>query len=313
MPTIQSAFLELLRRVELNPSRVALASQRYNAIKSVIASDIGGATVQQVGSFHRQTKIRPRDLSDSLDVDALVVLNEVRAYPSSGGLSPAGAVQRIITALRRNQTYEIMEPSLDAPAVILEYADGFSMEIVPGFSELTGKYPRAGGPPCYIVPGSGAREWVPADYDFDASRLTIRNQSQESSGLLVPSIKLLKDLLRNWKLGLNSFHIEILAAEIIPPVLMGWRNNNKSFGYQHIVADFLSQAHALLHGPVMFEGSYSTPVDSGLSLSELRSIGGFLSSHGSEAWELCRIENLDQACTQWKNFWGEPFPTSSAL
>jgi hypothetical protein len=58
---VSCAFAELLRRLELNPTRRALASQRYNAVKQVIEENLSGATVRQIGSFQRQTKIRPVD------------------------------------------------------------------------------------------------------------------------------------------------------------------------------------------------------------------------------------------------------------
>jgi len=34
--TVADAFTELLKRIELNPARVTLASQRYSAIKATI-------------------------------------------------------------------------------------------------------------------------------------------------------------------------------------------------------------------------------------------------------------------------------------
>lgn len=61
---VDEAFREALGRIELNPSRVELASQRYNAVKASIESALPGKTLRQIGSFQRKTKIRPVDLSD---------------------------------------------------------------------------------------------------------------------------------------------------------------------------------------------------------------------------------------------------------
>src|SRR5260370_12200907 len=69
---MKEAFAAALSRIELNPTRVQLASQRYNAIKQVIEQALPGKTVTQIGSFQRRTKIRPLDLRDQLDIDLLV-------------------------------------------------------------------------------------------------------------------------------------------------------------------------------------------------------------------------------------------------
>jgi len=70
--SVNEAFIELLKRIELNPARVTLASQRYNAIKTTVENALPGKTVSQIGSFQRKTKIRPADLGDALDIDAVV-------------------------------------------------------------------------------------------------------------------------------------------------------------------------------------------------------------------------------------------------
>jgi hypothetical protein len=69
--TVRGAFRDFLSRIELNPTRVQLASERYTAVKGVVERALPGKQVRQVGSFQRQTKIRPADLGDELDIDAL--------------------------------------------------------------------------------------------------------------------------------------------------------------------------------------------------------------------------------------------------
>ena len=66
--TVSAGFKELLKRIELNPTRVALASQRYNAVADRIARELPGCEVRQVGSFQRRTKIRPLEEDDPLGV-----------------------------------------------------------------------------------------------------------------------------------------------------------------------------------------------------------------------------------------------------
>src|SRR5437868_1509472 len=93
--TVKDGFAELLRHIELNDTRVALASQRYQAVQKTLETNLPGKTVKQIGSFQRRTKTRPQDLGDALDLDALVVFGRFTAYalPGRGGITPSGALQ----------------------------------------------------------------------------------------------------------------------------------------------------------------------------------------------------------------------------
>jgi hypothetical protein len=127
----------------LNPTRVQLASQRYNAIKQVIEQELPGKTVTQIGSFQRKTKIRPLDMSDKLDIDLLVKFKTVTSLWSEFfGLwgTPGGTLKEIQKVLIADQTYRIMRPKPDAPTVLLTYADQFTFEIVPALVDKTGRY-----------------------------------------------------------------------------------------------------------------------------------------------------------------------------
>src|SRR6266478_2779040 len=156
--SVDEAFKELLRRIELNPARVELASQRYNAVKESIETALPGKTVRQIGSFQRKTKIRPADLSDRLDIDVVVSFGSFYHYAptgSQGGVSPAFALEIVRQGLRRNETYRVMPQSQDHPTIRLEYADQMAIEMVPAYEDLTGQHPHGlGHPACYIVGAS---------------------------------------------------------------------------------------------------------------------------------------------------------------
>jgi hypothetical protein len=62
LSSVDEVLTESLRRIELNQSRVALASQWYNAVTATIESVLPGKSGRQVVSFQRKTKIRPVDL-----------------------------------------------------------------------------------------------------------------------------------------------------------------------------------------------------------------------------------------------------------
>jgi len=306
--TVAEGFEELLERIELNPWRVTLASQRYNAVKKHLESVLPGKTVFQIGSFQRKTKIRPIDDNDPLDIDVAVCFKDIFKYaPCGSGLTPAGALEIVRRALVSDGTYKVMDPERDAPTVVLEYADGFKSELVPCFRDLTGSYPRPPGPACYIV-GTTAGQWVPADYDYDAALISGINQVPSVSQVLVPSIKMAKQFLRGKGIQLKSFHAEILCALTVPKMVADWEQKKLRWGYQHILAHFLSQAAGFLNAPVALPGSYSPSIDSGLSSYQLQQIGQVLSNDGGVAWKICEVKDDGQALGLWREFYGEPFP-----
>jgi hypothetical protein len=309
LSSVDEAFAELLRRIELNPSRVTLASQRYNAVKATVEGALLGKTVRQVGSFQRQTKIRPADLGDRLDVDALVSFGGFSQYSSpyaTDGVTPAKALEIVRRALSSNQIYRVMPQEQDHPVVRLEYADQMAIELIPAYEDHTGQHPRPPGVPgCYII-GASPASWCPADYDYDA--LVISKLNAASKNKLVPAIKLVKAYFRNAGVPLKSFHTEVLVANIVPTTIADWESHRYSYGYPHLLANFLSQASKMVTTAVMLQGSYSTPVNSGLSQVTLASIGTFLTARAEVAWRLCKDTFATSALAGWRDFLGEPFP-----
>ena len=304
---LDEAFDELLSRIELNPTRVTLASQRYNAIKAAIENALPDKSVRQIGSFQRKTKIRPLDLSDKLDIDAIVSFGPFRRFATDGrGVSPALALETIRRALATNELYRVMPQVTDHPIIRLQYADDMSIELAAVFEDLTGRYPHLPGEPnCYIV-GSSPSVWGPADYDYDAKRITRLNAA--TSGKLVPTIKLMKTYLRGREVPLKSFHVEVLAANIVPSLLANWDGNGYDYGYNHILAGFLDRASLLVTRPILLAGSHSPPLNSELDSATLTAIGSYLRQRAEAARRLCAITVGGEAVNRWFDFFGEPFP-----
>jgi len=306
--TVVAAFEELLSRIELNPSRVALASQRYNAVKEVL--ERAGHSLRRIGSCQRSTKIRPLDLSDALDVDAVATratAHRIAPAGEPGGITPGRALEDLRNALCANQTYKVMEPQTDAPTVVLQYADNFSIEVVPAFIDKTGKHEHGPGQPdCYLIPKHG--DWVPADYDFDAGYISDLNNSVSIHGTLVPAIKMIKAFVRGQDIRLTSFQTECLVARIVPPAIRQWSTQSLIWGYRHVLAHFLSQVSSVLTEPIGIPGSF-TPL-SQLSPIQFAVFSASLTAKGARAWEICKIENEPQAIRAWYEFFGAPFPSS---
>jgi hypothetical protein len=308
--SVTDAFATYLSRIELNPTRVKLASERYAGVKGVIEGANPEFKVKQIGSFQRRTKIRPLDMRDGLDVDALVVIGEAKRY-SNDGVNTVAAQDRVLRALRSNLIYRVMKPEKDAPTVVLEYEDpdGFKIELVPAFIELTGKYPRPGGLPCYIVPGENGA-WKPADYDYDAQVITGANQSAAVQGSLVPIIKMAKMFFRRMELDWKSFHVETLAAVVLPRILRDWEAKNWSWGYPEAFAGLLSFLPELMTQAVSLPGSFSPPVASGIQPHLMANAVGYVRDRANAAWKIMKTSDEREALEGWRTFFGDPFPAA---
>ncbi len=305
--TVNQAFDELLSRVELNQSRIDLASQRYAAVKAHLETALPGKTVRQIGSFQRRTKIRPADLESPWDIDVSVCFGDVTAYATDGnGITPQRSLEIVRGALTSNQNYLVMDPMHDAPIVVLEYADRFKIELVPCYRERTGKYARAGEPPAYIVPTPHGA-WAPADYDFDAQLISSLNQGP-AAGNLVPAIKMLKGFVRAQSLALKSFHVEVLCALTVPGLVRQWQLAGLQWQSQHLFAHALTHAAPLLSGSVRLPGSHSLPVDSGLTSDQRALTQATFEKYGEMARKMIDLNGADGIVNLWRQLYGAPFP-----
>jgi hypothetical protein len=308
--TVNSAFKDTLTAIELNPTRVELASQRYNSVKAVIEGALPGKTVTRIGSFQRHTKIRPQDLSDKIDLDVLVSWGDAHriAVPPEPGVTPVDALTAVQNALRDDRRYEVMRPRPDAPTVVLKYADDFCMELVPAFVDRTGLRPRQEPwPRPYLVP-TATGQWVPADYDYDADVISLLNQ--DCGGDLVPTIKLAKRFCRNHGLPVKSFHIEVVCATELTSVLKDWNARKLAWGYQHALAQFLGALPAHISTPRSLQGSYSPVPTEALGELQRQQVIVKIGQLASLAARLAALSDSDEVLQMWHDLYGEPFPTN---
>lgn len=305
--TVNQAFDEVLRRLELNQTRIDLASQRYAAVKGQIESALPGKKVKQIGSFQKQTKIRPVSDGDKWDIDIAVCFGDVTRYAAQGdGITPKRSLEIVRGALRSNEIYKVMDPSPDAPVVALEYYDGFKIELVPCYRELTGLYPRPAGPVPYIVPTSDGR-WVPADYDYDAAHVSGLNQGA-AAGHLIPMIKLFKGFVRSHALPLRSYHVEALAAKLVPQSVALRRLAGIPIDYHRLFAHLLEHSVDLLVADLKIGESYTGKVDSGLSPGQLVDAKARLTKCAELAKRINELPAATDVVGYWRELYGDPFP-----
>ena len=310
---IEEAFAATLAQLEFSPTCLEQAWQRYQALKHVIEGAWPGTTVTLIGSWHRQTQIRPPDGSDQLDMDLLVACRTVRwslfGHPGVWQ-TPASALRHLERVLLgAEQTYHLAWPQAETPTVVVSSADQCTFRLRPALVDQTGRYQhRPGEAHCYLV-GASRHRWSPADYNYEAASLSSLNLL--TGGRLVPATKLIKAFLRGQGCSpdpLPSWHLELLCARLLPPIMVFWGSYGLNWGYQQVLAYFLCTVGPHLATAVALPHSYTPPLRLTLSPADLCALQSKLDRLGQAARRLCQLPETPEACQRWRDFFGDPFP-----
>ncbi len=253
---ITQAFNNLKTRIEPNQSFAESISQKHNAVRSVVKQNIdSNIDTKLIGSLQRQTRIQPRT-DETFDIDILVILGQFDQW-SANGVTPQMADSKIRQAIRQSSRYESMGPVIDEPAIVFEYKDNIKVELVPAYINNTGYFPS--GEVCnpigrgYCIPKNG--QWVHADYDYDADLISALNK--KSNEMLVPMVKILKTIKRKHFPNMKSFHLEVVAVNIIPALITSYISKGLPVFYQDLTADFFTEVQQHIDGSTRLPGSNS--------------------------------------------------------
>jgi hypothetical protein len=152
------------------------------------------------GSYARSTMIAP--LKEA-DIDVFVVL-DASYYHNYNGQNggPAGLLDRVKRTLLKTYT-RTPDISRNGQAVTIRF-DDFLIDVVPGF------YRQGGG---YLIANSITNSWISTDPKKHVELVSASNNAH--SGDLVPLIKMIKAWNRSHSAFFRSFHLEVLALQIM--------------------------------------------------------------------------------------------------
>jgi hypothetical protein len=155
------------------------------------------------GSYRRSTLIAPLKEAD-IDV---VVLLDPRYYHHYNGQNggPAALLDLVKRTLLKTYT-RTPKISRNGQAVTIRF-DDFEMDVVPGFN-------RQGGG--YLIANSVTNAWLSTDPKRHVDLMAASNKAH--NGDLVPLIKMLKAWNKNHSAFFRSFHLEVLALQILQGV-----------------------------------------------------------------------------------------------
>jgi hypothetical protein len=199
--TIQQSFKKFRENLEITDLQAETVSIRQQNVRDAVAS---GLTVEDdflTGSYSRNTMIAPLN---EADVDIFIVLNSEYFHNYNNGENggQGGLLDRVKRALLKTYT-KTPDISRNGQAVTIRFSD-FVVDVVPGF------YRKGGG---FLMPNSIANEWISTDPKKHVEIMSSANKAH--NGDLVPLIKMIKCWNRSHSKFFRSFHLEVLALEIL--------------------------------------------------------------------------------------------------
>lgn len=202
--TIQQSFLKLKQNLEITGLQQSTVSTRQNSVREVMEAGLNVKDSFLTGSYSRSTMIAP--LKEA-DVDIFFVLDNSYFYNYNKGQNggQAGLLDLVKRTLRKTYT-RTPDISRNGQAVTIRFED-FVVDVVPGFN-------RQGGG--YLIPNSISQNWISTDPKKHVEIMSAANKAH--NGDLVPLVKMIKGWNKNNNKYFSSFHLEVLALEILNSV-----------------------------------------------------------------------------------------------
>ena len=151
------------------------------------------------GSYARNTIIRPLH-----DIDLYVRVNySIHAKDKS----PLSILRLMASALRKRYP-QSTKINVNSPCVEVGFF-GYKFEIVPVICYKD-------DPDLYDIPAPGSKSWMLCYPNVPSRWLSSCNN--KNNGMFIPLIKMLKQWNRNNKVGLKSFHLELLTEKVFGSV-----------------------------------------------------------------------------------------------
>ncbi len=305
--TLQEAFDDFKTRLELNSSIQEAVTTHHTALRNWIESDGSGIKTKLIGSLQRRTRIQPLADKNSFDVDILVVLGEFYRWVETGGVKPNDALDKLENVVSENSVYQRIGIEQDSPAIMLEYADNITVELIPAYVDQIGEY--SDGTP---VPPKGRGYWVPrnnrwvlADYDYDAEYITKQNKLCDE--MLVPAIKMLKSAKRHLFSDMKSYHLEVLASSLVPSIINYFKLRNELVTYPLLIYSFFLCAKDNVLTFNKIPGSKSSILDSDLTQAKRNELAGIFLKIAAYCGKILNLDDRE-GIEAWQKVFGEPFP-----
>ena len=204
--TTEEFFKELAGKLEPTKSESDQISQKHNILREKLREKLSVEDDFLTGSYARNTMIRPNG-DDKFDVDFFLAFSK-KDYGESELPDLLGIVKNALEQIK-NDDADIEEIQEQKRSIGVVYKDNFRIDVVPAIQ--IEKDER------YKIFDKNTLQAVESNPKLHGSNLTSANETSESGGVkrLVPIVKLLKSWKREKCDYVKSFHLEMLAVEIL--------------------------------------------------------------------------------------------------
>lgn len=283
--TILESFRELKTNLEVTELQQSTVSTRQQNVRKAVEQEMNVLDSFLTGSYSRHTIIAP--LKEA-DIDIFIVLNSSYYYDLDGPASLLDKVKRVLKKTYPN-TPDI---SRNGQAVTIQFTD-FMVDVVPGF------YRKSEG---YLIPNSITEKWISTDPKKHVEIMANANSIHEDD--LVPLIKMIKGWNKNINHYFRSFHLEVLALQILDNVKI----SNFPSGMKYFFdkgRDLISKKNP---DPAGYDGDVGSYINTQDKIQEAVAKFQLAYDRAIKAEDYERRGYIEEAIEMWRRIFGGYFP-----
>lgn len=288
--TISTSFQKLKDSLEITDNQGSAVSIRQKNIRNAVSSEMKMLDSFLTGSYSRSTMIAPLTKAD---VDIFLVLDSKYFHHYNNGQNggQAGLLDFVKRVLKK--TYPTTpDISRNGQAVTIRFSD-FIVDVIPGFN-------RQGGG--YLIPNSINNSWISTDPKKHVE--IVANSNKLHDGNFVPLIKMIKAWNKNNNKYFNSFHLEVLALEIL--------NNITISDFPSGVRYFFDKGKTLISKKNLDPAGYGGDVGGYINTQEKidEAVAKFQLAYerAIKAEDYARHGYIKDAVDMWTKIFGDYFP-----
>ncbi len=283
--TIKDAFNTFKSRLEITGLQAQTISVRQQNVRRAVAAELTVLDDFLTGSYCRSTLIAPMAQAD---IDIFIVL-AAQYYEPQG---QAALLDRVKRALQRQYQQYSPHVSRDGQAVTITFHD-FKVDVVPAF------YRQGGG---YLIPSTKGGKWIATDPRVHERLSAEHNKAHNDD--LVPLVKMLKRWNREIGGYFRSFHLEVLAWDILTNVTI----TNFSSGARYFFDKGRMKIAQTNLDPAGYGGDVGYYIRGQVMIDEAISRFTTAYNRALKAEEYETKGWLADAISEWRKIFGDSFP-----
>jgi hypothetical protein len=288
--TIDQSFVRFKQNLEISGLQGQTVSIRQTNVRQAVESGLTVLDSFLTGSYQRSTMIGP--LKEA-DIDVFIVLNPSYFHQYDGGKNngQAGLLDLVKRVLLKTYT-STPDISRNGQAVTIRFTD-FVVDVVPGFNRKDGGY---------LIPNALTRTWISTDPKKHVELVTAANAAHNND--FVPLVKMIKAWNKTIGKPFRSFHLEVLALEILNRVAISDFPSGVRFYFDKGRARIAEQNP----DPAGYGGDVGGYINSQEAVREAAARFQLAYDRAIKAEDYARRGLVREAVEMWRKIFGDYFP-----